>query len=53
MKFGAKGKWIILHIVTCRPIARVRLSKEAGKKYVTNSRVDPFLDNARNTRTQQ
>jgi hypothetical protein len=31
--------------VTCRPIARERLGKQARDKYAANSRVDPFLSN--------
>jgi hypothetical protein len=41
------------YIVTRRPIAKERLGKEAHNKYATNNRVDPFLGNAHNTRTQQ
>jgi hypothetical protein len=42
----------IMHgIVTCRPIARERLGKQARNKYSTKNRVDPFLGNARNNRT--
>jgi hypothetical protein len=42
-----------MHIVTCKPIARERLGKQACNKYATNNKVDPFPGNARNTRTQQ
>jgi hypothetical protein len=42
-----------VYIVTCRPIARERLGKQTRNQYATNNRVDQFLDNARNTRTQQ
>jgi hypothetical protein len=41
------------YIVTYRPIAREQLGKQARNKYATNNRVDPFLGNALNTRTQQ
>jgi hypothetical protein len=41
------------NIVTCRPVARERFGEQAHQKYATNNRVDPFLGNARNTRTQQ
>jgi hypothetical protein len=41
--------FIVMHI----PIARQRLSRQACNEYATNNRVDPFLGNARNTRTQQ
>jgi hypothetical protein len=37
--------------VTCRPIAREPLGKQARNKYATNNKVDPFLGNARNNRT--
>jgi hypothetical protein len=43
----------LIRIVTCRSIARERLGKQARNKYTTNKRMDPFLGNARNTRTQQ
>jgi hypothetical protein len=42
-----------INIVTHRPIARQRLGKQAHNKYATNNRIDPFLRNVRNTRTQQ
>jgi hypothetical protein len=42
---------IIIINVTCRPIARERLGKQARNKYSTNIRVDPFLDNEHNNRT--
>jgi hypothetical protein len=45
--------YIVNNIVTCRPIARERLGKQARNKYATNNRVDPLLGNPRNTRTQQ
>jgi hypothetical protein len=37
--------------VTCRPVARQRLGKQARNKYTTNNRVDPLLGNTRNNRT--
>jgi hypothetical protein len=39
------------HTVTCRPIARERLGKQARNQYETNSRGDPFLSNAHNSNT--
>jgi hypothetical protein len=44
---------IVMNTVTCRPIARERLGKQARNKYSTNNKVDPFLGTARSTRTQQ
>jgi hypothetical protein len=52
-KYLASYSKEIIHNVTCRPIARELLDKQARKKYATNNRVDTFLDNARNTSTQQ
>jgi hypothetical protein len=43
----------VLKIVTCRPIARKRLGKQARNKYATNNRVELFLGNACNIVTQQ
>jgi hypothetical protein len=40
-----------IYSMTCRLIAKERLDKETRNKYATNNRVDPVLDNARNTRT--
>jgi hypothetical protein len=40
-------------IVTCKPIARERLGKQARNKYSTNNVVDPFLGNARNARNNR
>jgi hypothetical protein len=42
-----------VHTVTCKHIAKERLGKQVRNKYVTNNRVDPFLGNAHNTRTQK
>jgi hypothetical protein len=42
-----------VYIVTCRPIARELLRKQARNKHTTNNTVDPFLGNNRNTHTQQ
>jgi hypothetical protein len=36
-------------VVTCRPIAREQLRKQARNKYGTNNRVDLFLGDTRNT----
>jgi hypothetical protein len=43
--------FFIYHTVTCRPIARERLINKRATN--TNNRVDLFLGNAYNTRTQQ
>jgi hypothetical protein len=50
-----EGIWNVpyIDIVTCRPIARERIGKEARNNYATNNRIDTFLRNARNTCTQQ
>jgi hypothetical protein len=43
----------VIYIVTCRPIAMERVGKQTRNKHATKNRVDPFLGNAHNTRTQQ
>jgi hypothetical protein len=44
-------KWHCLYIVTYGPIAMEHLGKQGRNKYLTSSRVDPFLSNTHNNRT--